>query len=463
MSNSHTPTVVDLFCGAGGFSLGFAAAGFRIVLGVDHEPVAGETFKKNLGAIQPHEPPQVRAGRDGDLEDLDLQDLQCTAPDVLIGGPPCQGFSRVGRAKLNKLDPTGFHSDPRNELYLRFLEAAEVLQPRAVVMENVPGMLRVKETNVADVAAADLSELGYQVGYAVLNAAWYGVPQFRERFIMIGLRSDLGIRPSMPDATHVARLPTGYQRPTSPRHWHPSFDFVRCEELPVELELARLQAPTTHDALGDLPILTEHLGSSEGPPRGSFRRELKYHSEPHSDYAQLMRNWPGLKNPHVVVDHAIRRTPRDYETFARMNPGDRYPTAYAIAERRFHERYSNLESEGRAPLPGTPDFKELWDSIVPPYRSDLFVDKWKKLVPGEPSWTVPAHLAKDSYSHIHYDSSQGRAISVREAARLQSFPDAFVFEGNMGECLRQIGNAVPPLLARALALNLRMSLEGTGR
>ena len=96
--------------------------------------------------------------------------------------------------------------------------------------------------------------------------------------------------------------------------------------------------------------------------------------------------------------------------------------------------------------------------IYPPYPEDKFVDKWRKLLPGEPSWTVTAHLGKDSYSHIHYDGTQKRAISVREAARLQSFPDAFAFAGNMGDCYRQIGNAVPPLMAWAIASCLLQSL-----
>src|SRR5262249_26608338 len=101
--------------------------------------------------------------------------------------------------------------------------------------------------------------------------------------------------------------------------------------------------------------------------------------------------------------------------------------------------------------PGSDGFRKLMKRFVPPYPEGIFVDKWKKLVPSEPSWTIPAHLSKDSYSHIHHDATQARAISIREAARLQSFPDAFMFTGNMGECFRQIGNAVPPLMAWAIA------------
>ena len=99
---------------------------------------------------------------------------------------------------------------------------------------------------------------------------------------------------------------------------------------------------------------------------------------------------------------------------------------------------------------------------VPPYRNDAFHDKWRKLIANEPSWTLTAHLSKDTYSHIHYDSRQARTISVREAARLQSFPDGVEFAGNFGEQYRQIGNAVPPLLARAIASELFLQLAELG-
>jgi DNA (cytosine-5)-methyltransferase 1 len=171
-----------------------------------------------------------------------------------------------------------------------------------------------------------------------------------------------------------------------------------------------------------------------------------------------MRRWPGLDEPAGVSEHAIRRTPRDYETFRRMAPEDRYPEALAIARRRFFETLGRLAAEGRAPAPDTPEFRDLERSIVPPYPEDMFVDKWRKLNPAKPSWTVPAHLSKDAYSHIHHDGDQARAISIREAARLQSFPDAFRFTGNMGDCYRQVGNAVPPVLAWAIAARLLESL-----
>ncbi len=143
----------------------------------------------------------------------------------------------------------------------------------------------------------------------------------------------------------------------------------------------------------------------------------------------------------------------------RMESGDRYPQALNLAESRFTEELGRLGASGSAPRAGTIEFDELRRLYVPPYPVDRFVDKWRKLDPDEPSWTIPAHLEKDGYSHIHYDKDQARTISIREAARLQSFPDSFRFIGNMGQCFRQVGNAVPPLLAWSIASHV---LEGLG-
>jgi DNA (cytosine-5)-methyltransferase 1 len=442
-------SVVDLFCGAGGFSLGFQAAGCEILSAVDVDETAARTFEQNIGRLQPDARPLVVSGDEGNLEDLDLDRLVIRGrPDILIGGPPCQGFSRVGRAKLDSLTDEGHSGDPRNELYLRFLDAAELWRPLAVVMENVPGMLSTGGRNVADDAAADLAARGYRVGYAVLNAVWYGVPQYRERLFFIGLRDDLGANPEMPSATHSAVLPAGYLRPLI--EWTTPLPFIQHCELPVEIGRARRSATTVSEALDDLPELSDHL--VDAPRQTALGQGTALYARgPHSEFARIMRSWPGLPVPRTVEDHMIRRTPRDYETFKRMNPGDRYPAALAIARTRLQEALNRLRDTGSAPPPGTPEYLALERRFVPPYPETSFVDKWRKLVPDQPSWTVPAHLSKDAYSHIHHDSRQARAISIREAARLQSFPDAYRFHGNVGDRFRQVGNAVPPLLSWAVA------------
>jgi DNA (cytosine-5)-methyltransferase 1 len=142
-----------------------------------------------------------------------------------------------------------------------------------------------------------------------------------------------------------------------------------------------------------------------------------------------------------------------------MAHGDRYPRALALAQQLFREQLAELRARGSAPAPGTRKYELLRRAFIPPYRNDAFEDKWAKLDPDRPSWTLTAHLSKDSYSHIHYDSAQARTITIREAARLQSFPDAFEFAGNFGQQFQQIGNAVPPLLARAIATNLIQQLQ----
>lgn len=461
MSGGPTLHVIDLFSGAGGLALGFRAAGCRIAAAVDADLRACETFRRNFGALQPEDPPLVLAGPDYSLDRVPINALPVPcAPDILIGGPPCQAFSRLGRGKLDSLSEEGFVGDPRNKLYRAFLAAAAFWQPLAVVMENVPGMLTVAGRNYAHEITAELAELGYHTGYALLNAVWYGVPQYRERVFFIGIRGDVGRRPAVPGTRHDPVLPEGYRPPLRTQGRALPFPGV-WERIAGELPVPTLPAPqpgvSVQEAIGDLPPLTDHL-SGTSLPRCDFRHPLPYGSAPRGPYARLMRTWPGFPFPSAVSDHVVRRTPRDYDTFRLMRHGDHYPEALRIARQRFEEALRELEPTGTAPVPGSEAWKRLQDRYVPPYDEKDFPEKWGKLFPDRPSWTVPAHLAKDSYSHIHYDSEQARMISVREAARLQSFPDAFQFCGNVGDCFRQIGNAVPPLLAWALAAALLASL-----
>ena len=178
-----------------------------------------------------------------------------------------------------------------------------------------------------------------------------------------------------------------------------------------------------------------------------------------SDYVKRLRDWPGLPGPDRVSGNWYRFTRRDFPIFRDMAQGDCYPEALEVAHTLFRQ---TLEQMAEPPLPGTQAWEELKAAHVPPYRNDAFHDKWQKLVADRPSWTLTAHLSKDTYSHIHYDSRQARTISIREAARLQSFPDGVEFVGNHGDHYRQIGNAVPPLLARAIAEELFAQLGELG-
>lgn len=452
-------TSLDLFSGAGGFSLGLEAAGFRSLGAVEIDTAAAATYRRNFA-----ERPANFLGPDGgDISQLSPRDVKAALGltndqplDLLVAGPPCQGFSQLGRAKLNSLAARAdaFLEDQRNKLYHRAIHFLEELQPRAFLLENVPGMLYLGDTNVAELVCEAARRRGYRVRCALLNAAWYGVPQTRERLFIIGLRDELGEDPQFPIRTHRAQSWKGSLSTARAAvgEWAVPEYFVTFEQL-AESETVR-PAVTVGEAFADLPAFRTHLRSLESGERYRSLRDLHpavaYASEATNEFCKQMRHWPGLSPSKEVSDHFCRWTPRDFETFGRMKCGDTYSDALEIAEARWRE-----ECERRREL----GIKEpLRQDYIPPYSSKSFDEKWRKLHPDRPSWTVTAHLGKDTYSHIHFDSSQKRAITVREAARLQSFPDGFIFSGNMGDAFRQIGNAVPPLLARALGEAIRDQL-----
>jgi DNA (cytosine-5)-methyltransferase 1 len=174
----------------------------------------------------------------------------------------------------------------------------------------------------------------------------------------------------------------------------------------------------------------------------------------------MMRQWPGFEGASHIRDHVIRYLPRDYRIFAGLQPGNQYPEAHRYAVSLFVAELDRLANLGRRPEEGSDEWTKLKAEFVPPYDAGKFPNKWRKMESERPARTLLAHLGKDGYSHIHYDSRQARPISVREAARLQSFPDGFRFAGTMNPAFRQIGNAVPPLLAKAVAATLRQQLCG---
>jgi DNA (cytosine-5)-methyltransferase 1 len=378
------PVVLDLFAGAGGFSLGFDWAGFRTAVAIDHSAVAVETLEGNFSdhGIKA----LVR-----DLASFTPRDLQAylsrlgesSSFDVIVGGPPCQGWSSVGRGKMRSLRTPGGRrqedSDPRNELYKNFLEYVRFFKPPVAVMENVPGMLSHNGRNVASYVAESLDAEGYKVQWELLNASEFGVPQVRERLIFVGVRKDLSLTFDFPK-TRTAR----------DRRLYPEV--------------------TVREAIGDLPIIRN--GSRE------WVREYKSDASKLSAFAKKMRRGADRE---VVFDHVCRtQNDQDLEAFRLMREGGKYVDLPKRLKR---------------------------------YRDDIFKDKYKKLKWNAPSWTVTAHLSRDCYTHIH--PSQARTISVREAARLQSFPDCFYFAGAMGAKFQLIGNAVPPLLAERIAVAIR--------
>ena len=469
------PRVLDLFAGCGGLSLGFQAAGFDLTAAVEIDADAAASHGLNF---HPGDPRHAVAR---DITTLTPEALAselklgpvASAIDVLVGGPPCQAFARVGRSKLREIDahPQAFKHDPRARLYLEYLRYVEAFQPLTIMMENVPDILNHGGQNLAEEICEVLEEKGYVCRYTLLNAAFYGVPQMRERMFLIGHRRELGCDVSFPDPTHWVDLPPGYEgsRQVALKllneggHLGDAPDYVE----PPEADRRLTPAVTAKQALGDLPVIDARAQLRSGELRRGARRfdaPLPYTRRGKlNQYAEVMRNWPGFAAPEALLDHVIRYLPRDYELFARLNPGDQYPEAWQHAQNMLKERITELRKQGVVIREGSAEYERLRDSIVPPYDVGKFPNKWRKMWKDQPARTLMAHLGKDGYSHIHYDSDQARTISVREAARLQSFPDGFRFSGTMNPAFRQIGNAVPPLMARALARQIMADLKNSNR
>lgn len=465
-------SVIDLFSGCGGMSLGFNGAGFRILGAVEIDPTAIRTHALNFFGAGTAA--QARHARPHDITELSpagfldtvMEDDSQRNVDVIIGGPPCQAFARVGRAKLREImeHPEAFLKDERANLHLRFLRYVDFFRPRAVVMENVPDIMNFGGTNVAQEIAFSLEDLGngdhpgYEVRYTILNAAHYGVPQMRQRFFLIAIRKDLGIVPTFPNATNRWELPQGYENAHLVALGADTPPLLTRYVAPPSVPEYLPNAVTAEDALKDLPPI-DVSKVKRGTRRLDTFVPYRCDVEP-SDYALKMREWAGFESHGGVWDHVTRYLPRDYKIFQRMKPGDQYPDAHRIAVEMFNEALMVAEScLGRSLSVDAELCQELRREYVPPYDPGKFPNKWRKMERDHPARTLTAHIGKDTYSHIHYDDSQRRVLSVREAARLQSFPDGFRFEGAMNAAFRQIGNAVPPLLAYHLALHVRRLLE----
>jgi DNA (cytosine-5)-methyltransferase 1 len=469
------PRVLDLFAGCGGLSLGFRAAGFELAAAVEYDPDAAASHGRNFHPGDPRHaiarditelaPEQLAA-------DLDLGPV-ASAIDVLVGGPPCQAFARVGRSKLREIDahPQAFKHDPRARLYLEYLRYVEAFQPLTILMENVPDVLNHGGHNIAEEICEVLEEKGYVTRYTLLNAAYYGVPQMRERMFLIGYRRELGQDVSFPEPTHWVDLPPGYEssRQVALKMLNAGGLAGEASDYLEPPEAGRSLPPavTAKQAIGDLPAIDARTQLRSGELRRGARRfdtPIPYgRTRKLTAYAEMMRSWPGFEAPEALLDHVIRYLPRDYELFARLNPGDQYPEAWKHAHDMLGERLAELRGRGVVIREGSAEYERLRASIVPPYDAGKFPNKWRKMWHDQPARTLMAHLGKDGYSHIHYDSDQARTVSVREAARLQSFPDGFMFCGTMNPAFRQIGNAVPPLMARALARQIMATLKNSDR
>lgn len=432
------PKVIDLFSGCGGLALGFEKAGFEIVAGVELMPEACKTISYNLDYRYDKEQTHIC----GDITELDADIFKGRFGNegcVVIGGPPCQAYSLAGRAKLRSLGDDRINTnDARGYLYQDFLRFVFDLDAKAVVMENVPESTSFGDMNIPEIVCESLEKHGYVAYWTILNAADYGVPQLRERVVLFGIKeSEIG-RIKLPVPTHKCNA-SDYQTQYQKR-----FEFFGKNEhfkQPNSSEQARRTWTTVGEAISDLPVL---FPTSDSKYRAvKLNEEIDYSTSPQNEFQVQMRSWYGNES-YASSANAFRNNKRDYAIFERMKQGDNFIDASRIADELFEKEAKMFNYE-----PGSENYKKLKRKMVPVYDRDKFENKWKRLEEERPSHTLVAHLCKDTYSHIH--PTEPRGISVREAARLQSFPDDFFFDCSMGDAFRQIGNAVPPLLSFAVA------------
>lgn len=369
---------IDLFSGCGGMTLGFGWAGFNSVLASDIDDNCKKTFATNFPEI-----PFLCGDLSNFTKDEFDKIISNTEIDVIIGGPPCQGFSLANK-KRNKVS-----EDPRNKLFYEFVKTINWYNPKSFVMENVKGLLSMESGQVIKQIQNEFEnagEFGYEVRTKVLKASDYGVPQSRERVIIIGIRKDLELIPEFPSKKYQKEV-------------------------------------TVDDAISDLPKINA----------GQGEENMIYPFSPVNDYQKFMR-----KNSKRVVNHiAMRHTQRLIDRFKAIQPGKNLLDVW--------------ETHG-AVQRGNPNEK----SKIKFSQNNL------RLIANKPAPTIAASF-QSNFIHPFLD----RNFTAREGARLQSFPDDFIFEGMRTKMswekglsqYQQIGNAVPPLMAFEIASTLKRVLE----
>lgn len=384
---------IDLFAGCGGLSEGFYKEDFNALAHVEIDATACKTLKTRMKYYN------YENYEDAVLEmDITSENIVSKLDDVvgdknvdlIIGGPPCQSFSTLGRAR----DSCGMKNDPRNFLFESYVKILNHYLPKIFVFENVTGILtqKVDGKNIIDLIINDLSE-NYKVKFdpdlIILNSADYGVPQVRKRVIIIGIRKDIDM--------DVEEIYNGILK----THYNP--------ETEKKFRKGLKKFVTVKDAISELPFLNE----------GEGEKEIPFNYNRDNDF--LKKITP--KNFNVLRDHVCRHhNEMDVKRYKAMAKN--------------HWTFKEL-------LENCPELRHEKRRIF----GNSYVVQWWDL----PSKTIIAHLYKDGNQFIHPDYEQGRTITVREAARLQSFPDDFIFEGPRTQQFKQIGNAVPPLLSEAIA------------
>lgn len=346
---------IDLFAGCGGLSKGFMDAGFDIIVGVDNDQAALNTFSLNHKGAKTLNADLSKQETFDEIKKI----AGNRTIDVIIAGPPCQGFSLSG--------PRNF-DDPRNKLYLAVIEMVRQYKPKGFIIENVPGMATMYKGQIKDEILRRFRDMGYNIECKILCAADYGVPQIRKRLIFMGIRNDIGY-----------------------------------PEFPIPL-LTPDNYVTCREALDDLPERINELGKEEDV----------YTSNPHTDYQKQMRGNCNVLHNHVATAH------------------------------------KQFVIDTIAQVPEGGNWKDLPDGVG---ESRKFNEAWTRYDGNKPSKTIDT----GHRNHFHYQYN--RVPTIRENARLQSFPDDFIFTGNKTQQNRQVGNAVPPLLGKALGFAIMEILE----
>ena len=360
--------VIDLFCGCGGFSKGFDEAGYNVRFGIDVWKDATVTYQHNF--------PNTTVLNE-DITKINGQDILRVANmdadevDVIIGGPPCQGFSLSGKRMID---------DERNKLYKSYVQIVSELKPKVFVMENVPGLIRLFKGQVGEQVIEDFSGIGYNVQNKILSADNYGVPQQRKRVFFVGVRNDL-VEKGMKYSYPVAFMGAGTDMPA----W------------------------TTKDAISDLDFV---------PDDRVLGVDIPYQIPAQNDYQIFMR-----QGSRSVLNHSVTlHNERTKQIIAMVPDGGNYKD-----------------------LP-----EELWST-----RKVHIA--WTRMDSKKPCFTI------DTGHNHHFHYKENRVPTVRESARIQSFPDSFEFIGIKTSQLKQVGNAVPPLLAKAVGESISKMLVGEDR
>lgn len=433
-------TAIDLFAGAGGLSLGFELAGINVVAAIEFCEKAVMTYKQNFPShlvfnddIRNVKTSQVK-------NELNKKGIGESDIDLIIGGPPCPGFSNIGRSKIisllreKKWKFSGrapkewrhqFVQDPRNKLFLEFIRFVKDFQPKGYVMENVPGMLTSKNSTgkaITELIKQEFERIGYSCEMQILSSEEFGVPQVRKRVIFIGWRKT-----------------------------NPEFKF----QHPTKKRNQRLW--TSLDAINDLPIVTQEGGYSKHaiePPKNDFQKQMRYKEfnnakrvDPHIGKVPTKSNqsipnihFGRMVNPRDRAIFPLLQSPIEGKriTYDMINPEELdFPNPW---------QWDPIENVVHNQMTGVDRKTYKW------YDRDSFKDKMRRIPWHKPSPTLVAHMATDTYMYIHPDVDTHRTITPQEAARIQSFPDGFDFSTvSFTSQYRQIGNAVPPLLAKSIA------------